>query len=241
MLLSCPFPPIEPPPTNVEFPDPRDLGDEDIVAVGSDFSPGTLLAAYRRGIFPWPHQRIVAWFSPDPRAVFPIEREVHWSRSLRRTLRRGVLPDGMRMPFVVTLDEAFDDVMRACGATRPEGTWITPPLRRGYSLLHRLGWAHSVEVWSEEATGRVLVGGIYGIRIGSLFAGESMFHLRTDASKVAFAHLVAALRVSGTTLFDVQVQNPHIESLGCIELARDEYLDRLSVAANAQARPLTLG
>jgi leucyl/phenylalanyl-tRNA--protein transferase len=238
VLVSRPFPPIEPPRSPVGFPHPRLLGDEDIVAVGSDFSPGTLLAAYRSGIFPWPHQRIVAWFSPDPRAVFPLDGALHWSRSLRRTLRRRVLPSGA--PFTVTADEAFDEVMRLCGATRPEGTWITPPLRRGYSLLHRLGWAHSLEVWSEEAGERVLAGGIYGVRIGGVFAGESMFHVRTDASKVAFASLAGLLRASGATLFDVQVMNAHLDSLGCVEIARDEYLDRLELAIHAAPAPFVL-
>lgn len=239
--MTAPFPPIEPPPTPVNFPNPRLLGDEDIVAVGSDFSPGTLLAAYRAGIFPWPHDRIVAWFSPDPRAIYPLDadRAPHWSRSLRRTLKRHILPDGA--PFEVTVDAAFEDVMSHCGSTRPEGTWITTPLKRGYTLLHKMGWAHSVEVWVHDAMaprGRALVGGIYGVSIGGLFAGESMFHLRTDASKVAFASLVEALRAAGAVLFDVQVQNPHLTSLGCIEITRDDYLDRLALAR--AAAPLQL-
>lgn len=228
---AIPFPPVEPPPPRVVFPDPRALGDEDVVAVGEDFSPSTLLLAYRLGIFPWPHGRIVAWFSPNPRAVFPLEREPHWSRSLRRTLRRGILPEGD--PYEVTVDTAFDDVIRQCGETRVEGTWITPALRNGYSRLHALGWAHSVEVWIRQGARRVLVGGIYGLSIGSVFAGESMFHLRTDASKVAFASLVTMLRARGATIFDVQVMNPHLESLGCKELDRDRYLDRLELAIRA--------
>lgn len=217
------------------FPSPRLLGEDDVVAVGSDFSPSTLLLAYRTGIFPWPHRHIVAWFSPDPRAVFPLDAEPHWSRSMRRTLRRRILPDGS--PYEVTVDQAFDEVMRLCAETRVEGTWITPPLKRGYSQLHALGWAHSVEVWArgegEREGTRELVGGIYGVSVGTVFAGESMFHLRTDASKVAFAELVALLRARGATMFDVQVMNPHLESLGCVEIARDEYLDRIERAAGA--------
>jgi leucyl/phenylalanyl-tRNA--protein transferase len=219
-----PFPPIEPPPPRVAFPNPGQLGDEDIIAVGSDFSPSTLLLAYRSGIFPWPHERIVAWFSPNPRAIFPLEAPPHVSRSLRRTLKRRILPDGS--PFEVTVDRAFSDVMRLCGETRPEGTWITPPLRRGYLTLHELGWAHSLEVW---AAGE-LVGGIYGVSIGALFAGESMFHLRTDASKVAFMGMVELLRARGASLFDVQVLNPHLESLGCIETPRAQFLARVAIA-----------
>lgn len=239
MTERVPFPPIEPPATEVQFPDPRALEDEDVVAVGSDFTPGTLLAAYRSGIFPWPHGRVVAWFSPDPRAVFPLDGEPHFSRSLRRTLRRGVLGDA---PFVVTLDRAFDDVMRLCGETRPEGTWITPPLMRGYARLHRLGWAHSVEVWvpADDGDGVVLVGGIYGVAVGKLFAGESMFHLRTDASKVAFASLALALRDAGAEVFDVQVENPHLTSLGCVEIDRATFLDRAAHAVRGAPMRLVL-
>jgi leucyl/phenylalanyl-tRNA--protein transferase len=214
-----PSPPIEPPKTRVKFPNPRRLPGRDVLAVGTDFSPGTLLAAYRAGIFPWPHgDGLVPWCSPDPRGIFPIEDEPHWSRSLRRTLRIH--------PFTITIDAAFRDVMHACGETRPEGTWILPEMIDAYEELHHLGWAHSVEVWEQND----LVGGIYGIAIGGLFAGESMFHTRTDASKIAFASLVAHLRQRGFGLFDVQVLTDHLESLGCIEVDRDEYLDRVAAA-----------
>jgi leucyl/phenylalanyl-tRNA---protein transferase len=159
--------------------------------------------------------------------VFPLETPPHWSRSLRRTLRLH--------PYEVTVDEAFEDVMRMCGATR-EKTWILPELVRGYVRLHELGWAHSVEVWEKTAEGRTLVGGIYGLALGGLFAGESMFHTRTDCSKIAFASLVDKLRAGGFVLFDVQVQNPHLESLGCIEIPRSEYLARLPSALASVAR-----
>lgn len=195
--------------------------------MGVDFSPGTLLAAYRVGIFPWPQSRsLVPWCSPDPRAIFPLDPAVppHWSRSLRRTLRIH--------PYRVTVDTAFEQTMRACGDTRPEGTWITPEMVEGYGALHRLGWAHSVEVWE----GDELVGGIYGVAIGGLFAGESMFHRRTDASKIAFATLVDRLRAGGFVLFDVQVMNEHLESLGCIEIRRGAYLDRVEKALAITAR-----
>src|SRR6476620_6041561 len=171
-----PHPPIEPPTSRVVFPDPRRAGRREILAVGVDFSPGTLLAAYRQGIFPWPQSRtLVPWCSPDPRAIFPLAEPLHWSRSRRRTLRKH--------PWRISIDEAFEGVMRACGETRPEGTWIHEEMITGYASLHRLGWAHSVEV----GEGAELVGGIYGVAIGGSFAGESMFHKRTDASKVAFA------------------------------------------------------
>jgi leucyl/phenylalanyl-tRNA---protein transferase len=224
-----PFPPVEPPPTRVRFPDPRKPRAPDVLAVGCDFAPGTLLTAYRSGIFPWPHgdasdegEPLVLWFSPDPRAIFPLDEPPHWSRSLRRTLRNH--------PYEVTLDADFAQVMHLCGETRAKSTWIIPQLVEGYEKLHELGWAHSVEVWERSASARVLVGGIYGVAIGGMFAGESMFHLRTDASKIAFATLAERLRGAGFALFDVQVQNPHLESLGCEEIARAAYLARLARA-----------
>lgn len=214
--------PVEPPPTNVRFPDPR-RARRDVLAVGTDFRAGTLLAAYRRGIFPWPQGtsaregEIVAWFSPDPRALLPLDR-IHWSRSLRRTLRHN--------PWTITVDAAFPGAMMACGNEREEGTWITPEVIAGYTRLHELGWAHSLEVWED----RELVGGIYGVAIGASFAAESMFHRRTDASKVAFATLAENLRDAGYAIFDAQVMNPHLESLGCVEVPRAEYLNRLARA-----------
>jgi len=235
-----PHPPIEPPPSRVRFPDPSRPGAAEALAVGCEFSPGTLLLAYRSGIFPWPDGRerrdgepLVLWFSPNPRAVFPLEEEPHWSRSLRRTLRQH--------PYDVTIDEDFAQVIRSCGETRASGTWIIPELVRGYTKLHELGWAHSVEVWErgKGGAGRTLVGGIYGVAVGGVFAGESMFHLRTDASKIAFAALVARLRETGYGLFDVQVQNPHLESLGCVEIPRREYLLQRLPAALART-PLPL-
>lgn len=201
--------------------------------MGCDFTPGTVLTAYRNGIFPWPHggenetdngAPLVLWFSPEPRTIFPLDGPLHWSRSLRRTLRNH--------PYEVTLDADFPQVMHLCGETRAKSTWIIPELVAGYTKLHELGWTHSVEVWERSASGapRVLVGGIYGIAIGGMFAGESMFHLRTDASKIAFATLAEKLQGAGFVLFDVQVQNPHLESLGCVEIPRAEYLARLRAA-----------
>jgi leucyl/phenylalanyl-tRNA--protein transferase len=228
----------------VSFPDPGRARAPEVLAVGCDFQPGTLLTAYRSGIFPWPHgdavdpndpnagAPLVLWFSPDPRAIFPLEHAPRWSRSLRRTLRHH--------PYEVTVDQDFAGVIRLCGETRARNTWIIPELVTGYVKLHELGWAHSVEVWETYADGRAreLVGGIYGVAIGGAFAGESMFHLRTDTSKIAFATLAGRLRAGGFTLFDVQVQNPHLESLGCVEIRRSDYLRRLRDAA---ARPARLG
>lgn len=239
MTARVPFPPIEPPATRVRFPDPEQAPPHGVLAVGCDFSAGTLLRAYRSGIFPWPHGEdedeqgapLVLWFSPNPRCIFPIEREPHWSRSLRRTLRIH--------PYEVTVDQDFAGVMRLCGETRPRGTWIIPELMRGYRELHRLGWTHSVEVWEVTDGGRELVGGIYGLAIGGLFAGESMFHTRTDASKIAFATLATKLRSSGFVLFDVQVANSHLTSLGCIEIPRDDYLRRLREALTVSPKALS--
>ncbi|MDB4945745.1 MAG: Leucyl/phenylalanyl-tRNA--protein transferase [Labilithrix sp.] len=238
MARALPYPPIEPAPTHVRFPDPRRPKAPEVLGMGCDFSPGTVLLAYRSGIFPWPHgderdgkRPLVLWFSPSPRAIFPLDQpgELHWSRSLRRTLRQH--------RYEVTLDEDFAQVMHLCGETRAKATWIIPELEEGYQRLHELGWAHSVEVWEKPASGpRVLVGGIYGLAIGGMFAGESMFHLRTDCSKIAFVSLAERLRASGFTLFDVQVQNNHLASLGCIEIPRREYLERLPLAQARTAR-----
>jgi leucyl/phenylalanyl-tRNA--protein transferase len=227
--VSAPFPPIEPAATGVRFPDPRRAGRAEVLAEGSDFRPGTMLMAYKSGIFPWPDgSGSVPWCSMLRRAIFAFpsaaddDQELHWSRSLRRTLRVT--------PFRCTLDESFREVVEACGDERPDARWIIPPYVEGFCRLHALGWAHSVEVWEHDGGARTLVGGIYGVALGRFFAGESMFHRRTDASKIAFATLVHALRASDFELFDVQVMNPHLRSLGCVEVPRREYLDRLDRA-----------
>ncbi len=189
------------------------------MVLGGDLEAGTLLAAYRTGLFPMPvGRRDLAWFSPDPRAVLPA-RGVHVSRSLRRVLGR----------FDVTTDRRFEDVVRACGdPARPHG-WIDGRIVEAYVRLHELGWAHSVEVWRDGE----LAGGLYGVAIGGLFAAESMFHHVRDASKVA---VVAADRIVSSatgTLFDVQWQTPHLASLGVVEVPRRRYLDLLGVACTA--------
>lgn len=216
--MRSPVPLIEPPPSRYVFPDPRVCHDRrGVVCVGGDFAPGTLLAAYRRGIFPWPiSTRTVPWCSPDPRAVFSLEGPLIWGSSMKRAKKR---PE-----FRVTFDEAFEEVIEGCG-DREEGTWITAPLARGFAELHRHGFAHSVEIWNV-GSGQ-LVGGLYGLALGALFAGESMFSRERDGSKAAFAHLTEGLSAGGFRLFDAQVMNPHLASLGLVEMRRDAYLDRL--------------
>ena len=210
--MQPPFPPIEPPPARVKLPDAHRANRDGIVALSRTMTPGLVLQAYRKGIFPWPiAQGLVPWASPDPRAHFPLDSADPWPRHVRRALK---------LPFEVTFDEAFQEVMEACGAERAEGTWITPDVLHSYLELNRLGWAHSVEVWD----GDELAGGLYGLAVGSLFAGESMFHRRTGASKVAFARMVERLRQRKFRLFDVQVMSPHLSTLGCVELSRDEYV-----------------
>jgi len=204
------------------MPDPRRAPVHGLVAGGGDLAPGTILAAYRAGIFPWPHgPGPMLWWSPDPRAVMPLDG-FHVSRSLAR-LRRTAR-------FVVTFDAACGDVIRAC-AERAEGTWLSPGMIAAYVRLHRMGWVHSVEVWSDDD----LVGGVYGLAIGAFFAAESMFHRATNTSKLALGALVERLRDHGFTLLDVQLQTPHLASLGAIELARDEYLGRLATATTLHA------
>jgi leucyl/phenylalanyl-tRNA--protein transferase len=200
-----------------------DPGD-DLVAAGADLEPSTLLAAYATGLFPMGlgrHGRPpLGWWSPDPRGVLPLER-LHVSRSLRRSLRR----------FEVRFDTAFEQVVAGCADPDRHGRWITPEITSAYQRLHRLGHAHSVEVFS----GDELVGGLYGVEIGGLFAGESMFHRATDASKVAVAALVRLLRTDGDPrrLVDVQWRTPHLATLGVVEIPREEYLRRLARAVAA--------
>ena len=216
-------PPIEPPPTRYRMPDPRDALASGLLAGGGDLDPGTILAAYRTGIFPWPDATgTLFWWSPDPRAILPLDA-MHVSRSLRRTQRRGV--------FHVTADRACAQVIAACG-DRPDGTWITPAIRDAYAHLHTLGWAHSIEVWE----GAALVGGLYGVAIGGFFGAESMFHRTRDASKIALAALVERVRARGFALLDVQLRTPHLASLGVVEIPRAEYLARLTAATT---RPTT--
>jgi leucyl/phenylalanyl-tRNA--protein transferase len=211
--------PIEPPATRWTMPTDGPIDDSDIVAIGADLQPGTLLAAYRTGLFPMPFdRRRIAWFSPDPRGILPLDG-LHVSRSLRRSIGR----------FEIRIDTRFRDVMRACGDPGRAGAWINRAFVDAYGELHDLGWAHSVEVY--EPGGDELLGGVYGVRIGGFFAGESMFHRATDASKVALVHTVDWLRATGARLFDVQWQTPHLATLGVVEVSRDEYIELLDDAS----------
>jgi leucyl/phenylalanyl-tRNA--protein transferase len=218
-------PPARLPACRFRFPDPARADAEGLLAEGGDLEPATLIEAYRRGIFPWPVEASeLLWWSPDPRAILPPDG-VHVSRRLARTLRAA--------RFRVTVNAAFADVVAAC-ADREE-TWITPALRDAYVTLHRLGWAHSVEVWSREGA---LLGGLYGVAVGALFSAESMFHRARDASKIALVALAQHARRVGTTLLDVQVPSAHLASLGARTIPRREYLARL---AEAVARPVAFG
>ena len=198
-----------------DFPDAREFGPEDLVAVGGDLEPQTLLDAYARGMFPMRVRRMLGWWCPDPRGIIPLDG-FHVSRSLRHSIRQ----------FEIRIDTAFVDVMKGCADSRRPNGWIDGTFITAYANVHRLGYAHSVEAWRDGE----LAGGLYGIRIGKFFAGESMFHRVTDASKVALWATVELLRMDGATLFDVQWTTPHLESLGAVDVSRDEYLRLLACA-----------
>jgi len=220
---------ILPPNTlDVRFPPVSQANADGLLAVGGDLRPERLLEAYRHGIFPWYSRgQPILWWSPDPRTLlFPAKLKL--TRSLRKTLRRGA--------FRVTFDERFSEVMRACADPRdkpPSGTWITPEMLAAYTQLHALGCAHSVEVYQ----GEELVGGLYGVALGAAFFGESMFSRATDASKVAFAHLVRQLEAWGYALVDCQVASAHLFSLGAEEVPRAEFLAQLAAALRRPGRP----
>ncbi len=212
---------MEPEPSPWQFPpassfDPHD----DLVAMGADLSPGSLLAAYRHGLFPMPigaPGTPMHWFSPVRRGVLPLEGFTA-SRSLRRA----------RRDFTIRIDTAFEAVLDACADPTREHGWIDADIKQAYLRLHRMGWAHSVEAWQDDQ----LVGGLYGLAIGGLFAGESMFHRVTNASKVALVALVELLSDEhvGNRLLDVQWSTEHLASVGVVEVARPDYLTRLAGA-----------
>lgn len=201
-----------------EFPPPDEWPDDDLVAAGADLAPATILRAYREGLFPMKldDPPVLAWWSPDPRGILPLD-QLRTPRSLRQSAKR----------FEIRINTCFADVMRRCAYPPRTGAWIDDEFIEAYSELHRLGWAHSIEVF--DRTG-ALAGGLYGIRIERLFAGESMFHLQRDASKVALMALVDLMRGSGMTLLDVQWRTDHLASLGVIEVSRRDYLERLRMA-----------
>ncbi|TWT90447.1 Leucyl/phenylalanyl-tRNA--protein transferase [Pseudobythopirellula maris] len=215
------------------FPAAEGADDDGFIGLGGELSPEWLLDAYRHGIFPWPHDDDDAtpWWSPNPRAVFE-PGQMHVSRRLARTIRSG--------KFTVTSDRAFARVMQGCanGKGREGGTWITPAMREAYTHMHELGWGHSVEAWLGAPEDDQLVGGVYGLAIGGLFAAESMFHRERDASKVALAALVRHTAERGYRLLDIQQWTPHTGSLGAREISRDEYLGRLATCIDL---PVTFG
>ncbi len=214
------------------FPDPNDAEDgvDGLVAVGGDLSEARLLAAYRAGVFPWfeHDHRPLYWWSPNPRAVLRPDA-MRVSRSLAKRLRNG--------GFAVTFDRAFADVVASCATTprnghRTSGSWITPNMERAYVALHRSGYAHSVEVWLHGE----LAGGLYGLSLGEMFFGESMFSRARDASKVALYHLCRRLQTWRFGLIDCQIPNQHLATLGVQTIARREFLARLAVNDETKTR-----
>jgi leucyl/phenylalanyl-tRNA--protein transferase len=201
------------------FPSPDEFPAHDVVGFGGDLEPGTLIGAYRQGIFPMPLEApdpLLAWWSPDPRGIIPLDH-LRVTRSLRQSAKR----------YEVRIDTCFEEVVRRCANPDRPKAWITPEFITAYTRLHHLGWAHSVETFDREGA---LAGGLYGVRIDGLFAGESMFQMQRDASKVALMALVALMRESKMSLLDVQWQTEHLGSLGAIEVSRREYLALLSAA-----------
>lgn len=214
--------PVEPPPSKWDMPPAVSAGDGDLVGVGADLEPGTLLDAYRHGLFPMPlNRRTLGWWSPARRGILYPGR-LHVSKSLRRSCAA----------FEIRVDTAFGDVVDACADSSRPGGWIDKPVRAAYARLHDLGWAHSVEAWARDDG--ALAGGLYGVAIGGLFAGESMFHadppLGTDASKVAVVATVEWLRATGGLLFDVQWRTDHLTTLGVVDVPRVEYQRLLRAA-----------
>lgn len=199
-----------------------------LLCVGGDLDVESLLLAYRSGIFPWPIEgELLAWFSPPERAILRLD-EFHISRSLEKELKKS--------SFHCTIDQAFADVVRGCRESKTRkgggGTWIMPEMIHAYEKLHEAGFAHSIECWD----GKTLVGGLYGVSIGAMFAGESMFFKKPNASKMALAHLVAHLKSKGGRWIDCQVQNRHLKSLGAVELPRQEYMKLLKSAINSKKK-----
>jgi leucyl/phenylalanyl-tRNA--protein transferase len=196
------------------------MPESDLVTIGGDLLPPTLIQAYRKGIFPMEVTGlpgVLGWWSPDPRGILPLD-SLRVTRSMRQSARR----------FEIRVDTCFSDIIRACADPAREDGWITGAFITAYERLHDLGWAHSVEVFDRDG---VLAGGLYGVRVGGTFAGESMFHHKRDASKVALMALVDLMRTSGMALLDVQWCTEHLASLGAIAISREDYLARLADAS----------
>jgi len=202
-----------------KFPPPSEWPDGDVIAAGGDLAPATLVAAYRQGLFPMAvegREPVLGWWSPDPRGIVPLDG-LRVTRSMRQSAKH----------FEVRVDTRFADVIRACADPSRDSGWISGEFIEAFTAMHQLGWAHSVEAF--DRSGR-LAGGLYGVRINGLFAGESMFHQQRDASKVALMALVELMRGAGMTLLDVQWRTDHLASLGAIEVDRRHYLGLLAEA-----------
>lgn len=206
--------PVIPPPSTWVFPSVSTADEEGVVGVGADLDPGTVLGAYCHGLFPMPvgQESVIAWWSPDPRGVIELA-DLRITRSMRQAAKR----------FDVRIDTSFDTVIEQCRSQARPGGWISDDIVASYIRLHRMGWAHSIETWQNGK----LVGGLYGIAIGGLFAGESMFHTVTDASKVALMHLADVINDGRDRLIDTQWFTEHLGTLGATEITRPAYLNRL--------------
>jgi leucyl/phenylalanyl-tRNA--protein transferase len=212
-------PPKAVPPSRWSFPPSADWPDDDVIGIGGDLEPGTLIGAYARGIFPMvldAADPVVGWWSPTQRGIVPLDN-LRVSHSMRRSAKQ----------FEIRVDTCFVEVIRGCANPVREGAWITDEFVAAFSRLHQLGWAHSIEVFDRSGE---LAGGLYGVRVNGLFAGESMFHVKRDASKVALMALVQLMRDTGMTLLDVQWQTDHLASLGAVEVPRARYLELLADA-----------
>jgi leucyl/phenylalanyl-tRNA--protein transferase len=203
------------------FPDPSAACDEGILAYGGDLNPNRILKAYMKGIFPWYNKNDpILWWSPNPRMVLSLD-EFKCSKSLKRTVQKKI--------FEIKFNSAFEEVMKQCAKVSRKGqkdTWILPQIIEAYGILHNMGFAHSFEAYYEGK----LVGGGYGIAMGDIFTGESMFALKNDASKVAFYHLVKHLKQKGFSLIDCQISTAHLKSLGAKEISREAFLSLIQIA-----------
>jgi leucyl/phenylalanyl-tRNA--protein transferase len=207
------------------FPLPSELPDGDLVSAGADLDPSTVVNAYRQGIFPMEVTGlpgVLGWWSPDPRGILPLDR-LRVTRSTRQSANR----------YEIRVDTCFGRVIRGCADASRDNGWINEPFITAYTRLHELGWAHSVEVFERDGQ---LAGGLYGVRVDGFFAGESMFHVKRDASKVALMGLVDLMRTSGMLLLDVQWCTDHLASLGAIAITRQEYLAKLADAVAPSVR-----
>lgn len=208
-----------------DFPAIEEMPNNDLVILGADLEPATLIDSYQNAIFPM-HVKVenveeIGWWSPVKRGILPLNK-IKISKSLKKSMKK----------FQVTFDQAFSEVMEGCADRKREKGWINQEIKIAYKKLFKLGYAHSVEVWNSK---NELVGGLYGVEVNGLFAGESMFHKQTDASKTAMVYLVEKLKTGkGERLFDVQWQSPHLKSMGVIEVSRKKYYEKLLLALKSK-------